>query len=343
MVPPEPDVSPPCEEMDDLPHGRVRTRSPRLLRCAMGLEFFDGREISTIKFMESMTGHGRGSALADGWRISVECSSVNRKGIEIAISIPKPLSMLEPKLREIIQKRISRGRINITVSLENATSAEASPSVIDKQAARRVLNELQALQAELALPGEISLELLLRSPGVVRNVGEETPDAEKLWPVVQQSLGEALDRMITMRKKEGAHLVTDMLKRIKLLESAAKAIRTRVPGVLRTRRDHLKTRLEELGLPLPVNDPALARELAFMAERSDITEELTRLESHFTQCRESLNGREPAGRTLDYLAQEMFREFNTLGNKAGDASISQRVVQSKAELDRIREQVANLE
>ena len=290
-----------------------------------------------------MTGHGRGSALADGWRISVECSSVNRKGIEIAISIPKPLSMLEPKLREIIQKRISRGRINITVSLENATSAEASPSVIDKQAARRVLNELQALQAELALPGEISLELLLRSPGVVRNVGEETPDAEKLWPVVQQALGEALDRMITMRKKEGAHLVTDMLKRIKLLESAAKAIRTRVPGVLRTRRDHLKTRLEELGLPLPVNDPALARELAFMAERSDITEELTRLESHFTQCRESLNGREPAGRTLDYLAQEMFREFNTLGNKAGDASISQRVVQSKAELDRIREQVANLE
>ena len=188
-----------------------------------------------------------------------------------------------------------------------------------------------------------SLELLLRSPGVLRNGGEENPDAEMLWPSLQQALAEALDRMVMMRKKEGAHLVTDLLKRIKLLESAAKAIRTRVPGVLRQRRDHLKTRLEELGLPLPANDPALARELAFMAERSDITEELTRLESHFTQCRESLNGSEPAGRTLDYLAQEMFREFNTLGNKAGDASISQRVVQSKAELDRIREQVANLE
>jgi uncharacterized protein (TIGR00255 family) len=127
------------------------------------------------------------------------------------------------------------------------------------------------------------------------------------------------------------------------LESAAKAIRTRAPAVLRQRRDHLKARLEELGLPLPANDPALARELAFMAERSDITEELTRLESHFVQCRESLESSEQAGRTLDYLAQEMFREFNTLGNKAGDAAISQRVVQSKAELDRIREQVANLE
>jgi len=293
--------------------------------------------------MESMTGHGRGSTQADGWRITVECGSVNRKGIEIAISLPKPLSILEPKLREMIQKRIGRGRINLTVSLDKACGPDTNQSVVDKQAARRALQELQALQSELSLPGEISLELLLRSPGVLRNGGDENPDADKLWPVLQLALNEALERMIAMRKKEGAHLVTDLLKRIKLLESAAKAIRTRVPGVLRQRRDHLKSRLEELGLPLPANDPALARELAFMAERSDITEELTRLESHFAQCRESLGGTDPAGRTLDYLAQEMFREFNTLGNKAGDASISQRVVQSKAELDRIREQVANLE
>jgi len=293
--------------------------------------------------MESMTGHGRASTLAEGWRFTVECGSVNRKGIEIAISLPKPLATLEPKLREVIQKRIGRGRINVTVLLENAAGPDNSQGVVDKQAARRTLQELQALQAELALPGQISLELLLRSPGVMRNGTEEPPDSDTLWPALQKALTEALDRMIVMRKKEGAHLITDLLKRIKLLESAAKAIRARVPAVLRLRRDHLKARLEELGLPLPANDPALARELAFMAERSDITEELTRLESHFVQCRESLNSSEQAGRTLDYLAQEMFREFNTLGNKAGDASISQRVVQSKAELDRIREQVANLE
>ena len=309
----------------------------------MDLELFVGRKTSTIKLMESMTGHGRGTALADGWRLSVECGSVNRKGVEIVISLPKSLSMHEPRLREMIQKRIGRGRINITVSLENDTSPDTSPGVIDAQAARRALKELQALQTELSLPGQISLELLLRSPGVLRTMGEETPDAEMLWPVLQKALSEALDRMIVMRKKEGTHLVSDLLKRIKLLESAAKAIRSRVPAVLRQRRDHLKSRLEELGLPLPANDPALARELAFMAERSDITEELTRLESHFAQCREALGGNDPAGRTLDYLAQEMFREFNTLGNKAGDSAVSQRVVQSKAELDRIREQVANLE
>ena len=293
--------------------------------------------------MQSMTGHGRGNALAGGWRLTVECGSVNRKGLEIALSLPKPLAALEPKLREVLQKRIGRGRINVMVLLENAAGSESTQGVVDKQAARRTLQELQELQAELSLPGQISLELLLRSPGVLRNGTEDSPDADTLLPVLQTALIEALDRMIVMRKKEGAHLVTDLLKRIKLLESAAKGIRARVPAVLRQRRDHLKARLEELGIPLPANDPALARELAFMAERSDITEELTRLESHFVQCRESLNSSEQAGRTLDYLAQEMFREFNTLGNKAGDASISQRVVQSKAELDRIREQVANLE
>jgi uncharacterized protein (TIGR00255 family) len=293
--------------------------------------------------MESMTGHGRGSAQAEGWLITAECASVNRKGIEIAISLPKPLSTLEPKLRELIQKRIGRGRINVSISLENAAGPDNSQGVVDWQAARRILQELQVLQAELNLPGQISLELLLQSPGVFRNGMEQTPDHDALLPALQIALNQALDRMIMMRKKEGAHLVADLLKRIKLLEGSAKAIRARVPAVLRLRRDHLKTRMEELGVPLPANDPALARELAFMAERSDITEELTRLESHFIQCRESLNGTEQAGRTLEYLAQEMFREFNTLGNKAGDASISQRVVQSKAELDRIREQVANLE
>lgn len=292
--------------------------------------------------MESMTGHGRGSTLEAGRRITVECASVNRKGIEIAVALPKPLMTLESRIREQIQHVVRRGRINVSIVLENAGAANEQ-SIIDKVAARRVLRELEALRDELSLPGEISLELLLRSPGVLKSSAEEVPDADELWPMVQNALTQALDRLTAMRGKEGAHLVTDLLKRVRLLENAAKAIRTRVPTVLRQRRDHLKQRLEELGAPVPTGDPALARELALMAERSDITEELTRLESHFAQCREALVGTEPAGRTLDYLAQEMFREFNTLGNKAGDAAISQRVVQSKAELDRIREQVANLE
>jgi uncharacterized protein (TIGR00255 family) len=277
-----------------------------------------------------------------GRRITVECASVNRKGIEIAVALPKPLVTLEPRIREEVQRAVRRGRVNVTVTLENSGAA-AEQGIIDKVAARRTLQELRELRDELSLTGDISLELLLRSPGVLKSSGEEVLVPDELWPTLQTALGQALERLGAMRRKEGAHLVSDLLKRVRLLESAAKAIRNRVPAVLRGRRDHLKQRLEELGSPVEAGDPALARELALMAERSDITEELTRLESHFAQCREALDGTEPAGRTLDYLAQEMFREFNTLGNKAGDAAISRRVVQSKAELDRIREQVANLE
>ena len=290
-----------------------------------------------------MTGHGRGSASAGGWRITVECASVNRKGIEIAVALPKPLAALEPRLREEVQRAVRRGRVNVAVALEASASAGVAQSVIDKPAARRALRDLEDLRSELLLPGEITLAMILQAPGVLRNPTEETPQTEVIWPALKSSLVQALERMVGLRRKEGTHLVADLLKRIRLLEGSVKAIRSRVPSVMRQRREHLRARLLEVGVDTGTADPALARELAFMAERSDITEELTRLDSHFTQCREALSGTEPAGRTLDYLAQEMFREFNTLGNKAGDAAISRRVVQSKAELDRIREQVANLE
>jgi uncharacterized protein (TIGR00255 family) len=290
-----------------------------------------------------MTGHGRGNATAAGWRCVAECASVNRKGIEIVMALPKSLAVLESRVREEVQLTVHRGRINVTLVVEHTGSSPAGDSIVDRTAAKKALTELQALRDDLKLTGEITLELLLRSPGVIRAAAEETPDPEILWPAIQQALRQSLERLGAMRSKEGAHLVADLLKRVKLLETAAKAIRTRVPAVIRQRRDALRVRLEELGAPTSPNDPSLARELALAAERSDITEELTRLESHFAQCREALAGNEPAGRTLDYLAQEMFREFNTLGNKAGDAAISRRVVQSKAELDRIREQTANLE
>lgn len=279
----------------------------------------------------------------EGWRCTVECASVNRKGIEIAVALPKTMVAFEHRIREEVQKSVRRGRVNVAVTLEATAASGAMQSVIDKPAARRALRDLKALRNELSLPGEISLEILLRSPGVLKNPAEDAPGPDELWPATQAALAQALERMGAMRRKEGGHLVTDLLKRLRLLESAVKACKARVPAVVRRRRDHLLARLVELGVAVSKDDPAVARELALMAERSDITEELTRLESHFVQFREALSGSEPAGRTLDYLAQEMFREINTLGNKAGDAVISRRVVQSKAELDRIREQVANLE
>jgi uncharacterized protein (TIGR00255 family) len=233
--------------------------------------------------------------------------------------------------------------VNVAVTLERSSSSTGSGGSIDMAAARRALHELKTLRDELALAGEISLDLVLSTPGVLRSPTDEMPQVEAVWPLIREAAMQALEKMKAMRRKEGKTLVADLMKRVRLLETAEKGIRSRIPALTRHRRDHLVERLHQLGVQLVAGDPSVARELALMAERSDITEEMTRLQSHFTQFRESLSGSEPAGRTLDYLAQEMFREFNTLGNKAGDAAISQRVVQSKAELDRIREQVANLE
>lgn len=293
--------------------------------------------------MESMTGHGRGTAASAEWRCTADCASVNRKGIEVAVALPRTLGILEARIREEVQGAVRRGRINVTLTLESVRGEGAGTGSVDIETARRTLAELRTLRESLGLAGEVTLDLLLRAPGVLRVPAETLPDPEKVWPLIRTALRQALEKMASMRQKEGAHLVADLLKRIRLLESAAKAIRTRVPSVVRQRRDQLRARLEELGVTVSKDDASVARELALAAERSDITEELTRLESHVAQCREALAGTEPAGRTLDYLAQEMFREFNTLGNKAGDAQISRRVVQSKAELDRIREQTANLE
>lgn len=291
---------------------------------------------------ESMSGHGRGEASSAGWSCSVECASVNRKGIEVVVSLPKPCPELETSLREKVQGMFSRGRISLSVSLEGSPSPCAD-AIMDASGARRAFQELTSLRESLGLAGEITLDLVLRMPGVMKASPQIQPSPLMQKELIEKAADLALGRLAAMRRKEGKHLAADLLRRLKGLESAAQTIRRRLPALLEQRRDSLMARLAALGCQVPAGDPSLARELALMAEKSDVTEEITRLLSHFQQFRAALSGEQPSGRTLDYLAQEMFREITTLGNKAGDPGISQRVVQSKAELDRIREQVANLE
>jgi uncharacterized protein (TIGR00255 family) len=291
---------------------------------------------------ESMTGHGRGEAASGGWSCTVECASVNRKGIEVVVSLPKPCPELETSLRERVQKSFSRGRITLSVTLEG-TNRHGEDEMLDSEMARRAFQELTKLRENLGLVGEISLDLILRTPGVLKSSPQIQPSPLLQKDLVEKATDLALGRLSAMRRREGKHLAADLLLRLKTLETAVRAVRRRLPALLVQRRDSLRTRLADIGCEIPAADPALARELALMAEKSDVTEEITRLASHFAQFRAALAGEDPSGRTLDYLAQEMFREITTLGNKAGDPEISQRVVQSKAELDRIREQVANLE
>ena len=292
--------------------------------------------------MISMSGFGSGSSSGHGRRYQVECASVNRKGLEIVVTLPRGFASLEPQIREIVQKKITRGRIHVVVTDEIIALNNTTP-IVDLTTAHHAFKELKKLQQALNLSGEITLETILRAPGVFCSATTESVNFAEAWPPIEASLKKALQALLAMKTKEGKNLLVDLKKRFRFLEQAIKKIKNRVPLFLRHRHEQLQARLADCNVLVAIDDPSLLRELAFFAERSDISEELTRLQSHLMQYQEIVKKSASAGRTLDYLAQEMFREFNTLSNKANDAEVSRWVVQSKSELDKIREQLANLE
>ena len=292
--------------------------------------------------MISMSGFGSGKASGHGRRYHVECSSVNRKGLDIVVTLPRGLNALEPQVREEVQKLVKRGRIHVAITEEFLTKQSSKSHFINQTAAVAAWKELLDLQRTLKLSTAPSLETLLHLPGIVKEESSQQIDLTDTWKLVQQALSIALKTFLQMRLKEGKHHATDLKKRVRLLEQMAKKMKEQAPIIFQNRRTQLQKRLADLGVPIPADNASLLRELALFAERSDIHEELVRLQSHFIQCQELLASAGEA-RTFDYLAQEMFREFNTLGNKASDPAISRWVVQAKSELDKIREQLANLE
>jgi uncharacterized protein (TIGR00255 family) len=291
--------------------------------------------------MRSMTGYGRGEAEHNGSRFSVELNSVNRKQSDVVINLPRDLAALEPRIRETINESISRGRTNVTVALRSRTNG-VRELALDNNLARSYHEAMRALQKELNAPGEITIGLILQAPGVMR-LPEEVVDADQAWPRVEQALRAALAELIKMREREGKHLAKDLIHRLKEIRKKIKEIRGLHPDVVKKYRATLLDRLEKAGLPLDPKDERILKEISFFADRADISEELTRLESHLAQFAHHLRRNEPVGRTLEFIAQEISRELNTLGAKGNDAAISQRVVACKAELEKIREQVQNLE
>ena len=245
-------------------------------------------------------------------------------------------------MREEVQKLVKRGRIHVAITEELLTKQTSKNHFINQTAAAAAWKELLDLQRTLKLSTPPSLETLLHLPEIVKEESSQQIDLSDTCKLVQQALSIALNTFLQMRLKEGRHHATDLKKRVRLLEQIVKKMLERAPIIFQHRRTQLGKRLADLGVPIPADSPSLLRELALFAERSDIHEELVRLQSHFIQCQEILSSAGEA-RTFDYLAQEMFREFNTLGNKANDATISHWVVQAKSELDKIREQLANLE
>ena len=291
--------------------------------------------------MRSMTGYGRGESDHAGTKISVELNSVNRKQSDIVINLPRDLAMLEPRIRQAINEKISRGRMNVMIGLQESANG-ASALALDTALARSYHAAMLILQKELSAPGEITIGTILQAPGVMRSP-EHTLNADDAWPVVQRALTAALGDLIKMRESEGKHLAKDLIRRLKTLRAGTKEIRKLYPEVVKKYRAVLHERLEKAGLDLPLDDERLLKEVTIFADRSDITEELTRLESHLAQFAHHLRKNEPVGRTLEFITQEIFRELNTLGAKSNDAAISQHVVACKSELEKIREQIQNLE
>ncbi|HXX40647.1 MAG TPA: YicC/YloC family endoribonuclease [Chthoniobacterales bacterium] len=291
--------------------------------------------------VRSMTGYGRGETDFNGAKLTVELNSVNRKQNDIVVNLPRDLVGLESRVRQTIGEGISRGRTNVVINCLN-NLATTPKLALDTELARSYHQAMRELQNELNTPGEITIGTILQAPGVMR-VPEQTLDADDVWPALERALRSALAELIKMREREGKHLAKDLIHRLKAMRKRLKEIRALHPDVVRKYRAALLERIQKADLPIDGSDERLLKEVSFFADRSDISEELTRLESHLAQFAHHLRRSEPVGRTLEFITQEIFRELNTIGAKANDAVISQHVVACKAELERIREQIQNLE
>ena len=296
--------------------------------------------------IKSMTGYGRGEAEAPAQKWIVELRTLNHRFLDLSLNLPKHLWALENRFRKLIKSRLVRGRVEMQLSWETkpefAFSLKLDPGLVDET--QKMLRQLAAT-AELDEP--LRLDHFLRFADFFISKERETPELEEVWEFLSQALNQALDILEQMRLREGAALAAEMetytVEMAHILERI-KAQAEALPGLwlekVRARMDEI---LAETG---GVDEARLAQELAFLAERRDIKEELTRLESHLTQYHDTLKDGEnsgPIGRKLEFLLQEMLREVNTIGSKANDLMIAQAVVEMKGFLERLREQVQNIE
>ncbi len=290
--------------------------------------------------IRSMTGFGTGRGASGGEELDIEIRSVNHKFCEVKVRAPRELSALEWEATRSVKERLARGGVEVTFRRPGA-AAGLVPRV-DVALAESYARAFREIQARLGLPGEITLAEVLAADGVVR-LEERSVDAEAAREALRRGLGAALDALVEMRAREGAALARDLGGRLDAVEALVARVATLVPQVVEHYRARLAERVEELARGVQLEPARLAQEVALLADRTDVTEEVTRLRSHAAQVRALLGSAEPAGRKLDFLVQEMHREANTIGSKSQSADIAALVVALKAEIERMREQVQNVE
>ena len=288
-----------------------------------------------------MTGFGQGHGHSGGEAISVEIRSVNGKFCDVKPHLPRELSALEPELTRTVKAKVQRGVIDVHVRRTGDGQRTTQPR-LDLSLAAAYASALRELKMRLMLEGEPAVSDVASLEGVVSLV-ETPPDLGAAAVALRGALETALTNLEELRKSEGQALARDLGARLDAVEKGAGAIRELSPQSVEALRDRLAQRVAELSRGAPVDPQRLAQEVAFFADRTDVSEELTRLSSHLQQMRALLTNPAPAGRKLDFLLQEANREVNTIGSKAQHAGIAGHVVELKAELERIREQVQNIE
>ncbi len=287
-----------------------------------------------------MTGFGAAALERDGLAVRVEVRAVNHRHLQVKSRLPGELAHLEPEIEALTRKRLSRGSITVNVDLTHIDPA--AELHIDERAALRYAELARHLARRLQMAEELSLKDLLALPGVIAS--RDRPAQAAGTRVVLQGLERALVELEAMRGREGAGLAKDLARHAAAIERALKKIARRMPRVVREHRDELKLRVAELcDSRAMVSDADLAREIALLADRLDVSEELARLESHLTELRRLLDDGGSIGRQLDFLAQEFFREANTIGSKCNDSQVAHLVVDVKTHIERMREQVQNVE
>lgn len=297
--------------------------------------------------VRSMTGFGRGEAAGPAGRLTVEVRAVNHRFSEVMVRLPRQLGALEERVRKEVLARIARGRVDVFINWDQ-TGTGARRVKVDRDLAVAYYSALKELGEATGSPVAISAEILARLPDVLV-VEEAEVNLEALGPTLTEALAQALGGLMAMREREGEHLATDLRMRVNYIDQFTRDIARRAPQVVEEYRQRLQRRVEEL-LGGAAPDPGrLAQEVAIFADKSDITEELRRLSSHLAQFRSGLDAQVPAGdasavgKRLDFLVQEMVREINTIGAKANDPLVTAAVVAAKSEIEKIREQVQNIE
>ena len=293
--------------------------------------------------MKSMTGFGSGTATKDGITCTVEIKSVNARFLDLFIRSPKQINPFESIIRGLVQDQITRGKVEVSVSIQDA--GERPKTFTINSVLRKQIQELLVQEEFYDDPKKVPLQ-------AVNSISNEwiqqqdTPIAEDvLSEIVQESTNQALDALITMRTVEGEHIEQDLLSRITTLENIIKSIDEKKAGAVDAYREHIKGKIQEylVSLEASISEDRFLQEIALLADKTDITEEIVRFTSHVVQLKNTLVDENSIGRKVDFILQEMNREVNTIGSKAMDSSITEFVVQLKCELEKIREQVQNVE